>query len=91
MSQPDLYGTSSQEKQDAVLAFLREWQGSHPYGPTIREIMAGTGISTTSVVVYNLRLLRDKGLAGYIDGEARTAHLAGSRYLLPEPAGVGEG
>lgn len=49
-------------KQEAILGFLKGFQDEHGYAPSVREIQSACGISSTSVVDYNLRLLEQKGL-----------------------------
>lgn len=49
------------DKQSKILDFLRLFQDEHDYPPTIREIQGGCGISSTSVVEYNLRILERDG------------------------------
>ncbi len=44
-----------------ILDFLCEYHADRSYMPSIREIQAGCGISSTSVVDYNLRLLERDG------------------------------
>lgn len=48
-------------KQQAILDFLRDFLHDHSYPPTVRDIQQGCGISSTSVVDYNLRLLERDG------------------------------
>ena len=50
------------DKQERILDFLREFLAQHDYPPSIRDIQAGCGISSTSVVDYNLKALEAKGL-----------------------------
>lgn len=49
-------------RQDAILAFVRRFVGDYRYPPTVREIAAELAISSTSVVIYNLRVLARLGL-----------------------------
>lgn len=49
------------ERQERILAFIRQYGAEHGYPPTIREIGRAVGISSTSVVKYNLERLEDKG------------------------------
>lgn len=70
-------------RQRAILSFLAKWQAEHPYPPTIRELMLGTATSSQSVVIYNLRQLREAGLVSFLDNEARTVVLAGTTYIWP--------
>ncbi len=49
------------EKQRRILAFLRRFREEKDYPPTIRDILKGCGISSTSVVDYNLKVLEREG------------------------------
>lgn len=49
-------------KQQLILDFLRTFIEDKDYPPSIRDIQEGCGISSTSVVDYNLRKLEDKNL-----------------------------
>ena len=49
------------QRQEAILAFINEHVEDHGYPPSIREIGAAAGISSTSVVDYNLRVLERDG------------------------------
>ena len=49
------------DKQERILAFLHDFLSEHDYPPSIRDIQSGCGISSTSVVDYNLRALEVKG------------------------------
>ncbi len=48
-------------RQEAMLEFIRQFIEEHDYPPTIREIGSAVGISSTSVVNYNLDQLERKG------------------------------
>ena len=50
-------------KQESIIKFITEFLDNNGYPPTIRDIAAGCGISSTSVVAYNLNKLEQ---AGYI-------------------------
>lgn len=50
------------EKQRDILRFLERFIADHDYPPSIRDIQQGCGISSTSVVDYNLKRLEEKGL-----------------------------
>ena len=52
------------ERQKGILRFIADFMRRHGYPPTIREIGAKVGISSTSVVNYNLGIL-ERG--GYIE------------------------
>jgi len=50
------------DRQQRILDFVGEYTGEHGYPPSIREIGQAVGISSTSVVDYNLRALERGGL-----------------------------
>lgn len=49
------------ERQRKILDFIRRFVQENDYPPTIREIGKAVGISSTSVVNYNLSILEKKG------------------------------
>ena len=71
-------------KQQAILDFLRQFIRNKDYPPSIRDIQLGCGISSTSVVDYNLKALerlgyirRDREVSRAIemlDGTGRRPH-----------------
>lgn len=48
-------------KQRSILDFIRQFLQDRGYPPTIRDIVSGCGISSTSIVDYNLNILERKG------------------------------
>lgn len=58
---------SLSERQSHILAMIAEYVEENGYPPTIREIGEQCGISSTSVVSYNLDVLRRKG---YLERDA---------------------
>jgi repressor LexA len=48
-------------KQKRILSFLRKFREEKDYPPTVRDILKGCSISSTSVVDYNLKLLERGG------------------------------
>jgi repressor LexA len=48
-------------RQERILSFIREFIRKNGYPPTIREIGKAVGISSTSVVNYNLNVLQRRG------------------------------
>ena len=48
------------ERQEKILQFIDTYFQEHNYPPTIREIGKAVGISSTSVVKYNLERLQEK-------------------------------
>ena len=49
------------ERQNKMLEFISDFVKEHPYPPSVREIQIGCSISSTSVVDYNLHILRREG------------------------------
>jgi repressor LexA len=49
------------DRQQRMLQFIRQYMGEHGRPPTVREIGIAVGISSTSVVDYNLRVLERDG------------------------------
>src|SRR5690349_17737930 len=52
---------SLSDRQQRMLQFIREYVTDHGRPPTVREIGLAVGISSTSVVDYNLRTLERDG------------------------------
>jgi len=48
-------------KQEQINNFIHRFWGDRGYPPTIRDIVTGCGISSTSVVDYNLNILEKRG------------------------------
>ncbi len=66
------------ERQQKILEFVRTFVARNRYPPTIREIGEDVGISSTSVVKYNLDVLERKGLI------ARNADISRGIRLVEE-------
>ena len=49
------------KRQGLILAFIWDFIAHNPYPPTIREIVKGCNLSSTSVANYNLLCLKEKG------------------------------
>ena len=49
------------DRQNKMLEFISDFVKDHPYPPSVREIQMGCSISSTSVVDYNLHILRREG------------------------------
>lgn len=48
-------------RRDAIVAYMASYSTEHGRGPTIREIMAAVGITSTSVTRYHLAWLARHG------------------------------
>ncbi len=66
-------------RQQQILDFLRSFIEEHDYPPSIRDIQEGCGISSTSVVDYNLRKLEEKGFIRRDREISRGIELLGAR------------
>ena len=51
----DRAGAPLRPRPASVLAFVRHYTARHSCPPTLREIVAGCGLNSTSVALYNLR------------------------------------
>lgn len=58
-----------------VLEAIGIYTAKHGYAPTIRDLCAITGVSSTSFVNNHLRQLRDAGKITFIDGKTRTIRI----------------
>ena len=67
------------ERQRRILAFLEEFIDDNGYPPSIREIQAALGLSSTSVVDYNLNLLQKRNLIHREPRSSRSITLVGRR------------
>ena len=71
-------------RQSRILEFLRRFLDDRGYPPTIRDILHGCHISSTSVVEYNLRVLQREGHITR-DREVSRGIGLGARPLLRVP------
>jgi repressor LexA len=69
-------------KQERIINFVAGFMHDRGYPPTIRDIAAGCGISSTSVVAYNLDKLEQ---AGYIRRHSDISR--GIEFLSPQENG----
>jgi len=74
--------TSRQEK---MLRFIRQYLRENNFPPTIREIGEAVGISSTSVVNYNLNALEKKGLIERDRNVSRGLRLVGEDSTWAQP------
>ena len=74
------------ERQVRILEFIETYLGEHDYPPTIREIGKAVGISSTSVVKYNLERLQDKGKIKRSGEVPRGLRLMDNPRFAPWPA-----
>lgn len=69
----------STSKQREILDFLRKFITENGYSPSVREICAAVGLSSTSSVHHHLAELRRQGYIAMAEGKNRTV------TLLEEP------
>ncbi len=50
------------DKQSKMRTFIQKFLDEHGYPPTVRDIQHACGISSTSVVDYNLNILEERGV-----------------------------
>ncbi|MFF1594293.1 hypothetical protein ACFVY0_40350 [Streptomyces sp. NPDC058286] len=50
------------EQQRRIVACAREWIAEHGEAPSVRELAAAVGLTSSSSVAYHLRRLRERGL-----------------------------
>lgn len=49
-------------RQSKIMEYIRDFIDKNDYPPSVRDIQRGCGVSSTSVVDYNLRRLEEKGV-----------------------------
>ena len=73
------------ERQERILEFFEDFLEEHDYPPTVRDIQRGCEISSTSVVSYNIDILKREGLIRKDDGVSRGLGLVASRQQRNVP------
>lgn len=59
-------------KEDIILAYIEDYIEEHNYSPSIRDIVHGCDMSSTSVVNYHLNKLEAKKIITRDRNKART-------------------
>ena len=74
------------DKSDKILQFVQQFTLENGYSPSVREIGAAVGLSSTATVSYHLKQLQDKGLLQTAAGKGRkrTVVTAGMPILAVE-------
>ena len=75
-------------KQQRIIKFIDRFLVDKGYPPTIRDIQAGCGISSTSVVDYNLNILENKGYLSRKADISRGIRMLTSTFRLEKPVSV---
>ncbi len=76
------------EKQRAILEFMRAFVEQHDYPPSIRDIQVGCGMSSTSVVDYNLKALQNRGYIRRDKEVSRAIVIEGARRQRSTPVPI---
>jgi len=66
---------SLSSKQQRIISFIRRFWAERGYPPTVRDIVSDCGISSTSVVDYNLNILERQGYIRRHSGISRGIEL----------------
>lgn len=69
------------DRQQQMLDFIREYHLDRSYMPSVREIQMACGLSSTSVVDYNLRILEREGYVRRSPDISRGLELVGPAAL----------
>ncbi len=81
------------DKPERILAFLKEYFSQYHYPPSVRDIVEGCSLSSTSVADYNLKILEREGHIRRDRERARTISLTDpvERVQPTEPTRVEPG
>jgi repressor LexA len=74
------------DRQLKVLEAIREWMREHGYPPSVREIGDAVGLTSTSSVAYQLRVLERKG---YLRRDPHRPRTVGVLVTDTEPENTG--
>ena len=69
----------SSNKREEILRFLSDFSAQNGYSPTVREICAAVGLSSTASVYRHLEALRDEGLICMDEQKKRSITVPGAR------------
>lgn len=72
-------------RQEHMIRFIRQYLRDNHFPPTIREIGEAVGISSTSVVNYNLNALEKKGIIERDQNVSRGLRLIDEAFAVPQP------
>jgi len=81
---PAGHRTKVSPRQRAIFEYIDQFWRVHGFPPSVRDIVAGCKLSSTSVVDYNLKILEKRGLVNRRHGVSRGIGLpAGARTEVP--------
>lgn len=76
---------ASGDTRARILGYIRSFVDEHGYAPTIREILRGLRLSSTSVVQYHLNVLEREGHIRRDRDVFRSIQLAGRKRMAAVP------
>ena len=76
-------------RQQKILNFIRDFVEIQAFPPTVRDIVRGCGISSTSVADYNLAILEQEGYLKRHREVSRGIELLGETSKRCYPSGSG--
>jgi SOS-response transcriptional repressor LexA len=68
------------DRQLNILRFIYTYTQEHGHQPTLREVGAAVGITSTSVMSYNVKQLQKLGFLNYGRGTRRTMNITAFGY-----------
>jgi repressor LexA len=72
------------KRQYSILQFVHNYTSEYSFAPSIREIRMATGITSTSIVNYNVEKLIARGYLVKSPGKSRTITLTEKSIALIE-------
>ncbi len=81
--------TTMSGRQRAMLAYIIDYKAAtQGHSPTIREMMAAIGVSSTSSLIYSLRGLAERGCIELVrdGGKTLDIRIPGARWVGPDEA-----
>lgn len=58
--------------EEQIVNAIMEYERTHGYSPSVRDVCVAVGIKSASAVKYRLERMREKGLVTYVDRTPRT-------------------
>lgn len=60
---------------DRIVLFIGDFNRSHDYAPSVREIADGVGLKSTSTVKSHLDKLKERGVINFEESRPRTVRV----------------
>lgn len=68
------------ERQEAILEFIKEYKLKHEFSPSVRDIQKGVGIKSTSTVSSDLKILEEENRIRKTGLKSRTIEILDKNY-----------